>query len=49
MFIISPLFGGMSKMFSTHPPVEQRIAKLQEIATVEDSLFSKWLVIGSVS
>jgi heat shock protein HtpX len=23
MFIISPLFGGMSKLFSTHPPVEQ--------------------------
>jgi len=33
MFIISPLFGGMGKLFSTHPPVEQRIAKLQEIAS----------------
>jgi heat shock protein HtpX len=32
MFIISPLFGGMGKLFSTHPPVEQRITKLQEIA-----------------
>lgn len=32
MFIISPLFGGMGKLFSTHPPVEQRIQKLQEIA-----------------
>ena len=32
MFIISPLFGGKGKLFSTHPPVEQRIAKLQEIA-----------------
>ncbi len=32
MFIISPLFGGMGKLFSTHPPVEKRIAKLQEIA-----------------
>jgi heat shock protein HtpX len=32
MFIISPLFGGMSKLFSTHPAVEKRIAKLQEIA-----------------
>lgn len=32
MFIISPLFGGMGKLFATHPPVEQRIAKLQEIA-----------------
>jgi Zn-dependent protease with chaperone function len=26
------LFGGMGKLFSTHPPVEKRIAKLQEIA-----------------
>lgn len=33
MFIISPLFGGMSKLFSTHPPVEQRIERLQEIAS----------------
>ena len=33
MFIISPLFGGMGKLFSTHPPVEQRIARLQEIAS----------------
>lgn len=32
MFIVSPLFGGMGKLFSTHPPVEQRIVKLQEIA-----------------
>lgn len=32
MFIISPLFGGMSKLFSTHPPVEQRIERLEEIA-----------------
>ena len=32
MFIISPMFGGMGKLFSTHPPVEKRIAKLQEIA-----------------
>jgi Zn-dependent protease with chaperone function len=32
MFIISPLFGGMSKLFSTHPPVEQWIAKLQALA-----------------
>lgn len=32
MFIISPFLGGMGKLFSTHPPVEQRIRKLQEIA-----------------
>jgi heat shock protein HtpX len=32
MFIVKPAFGigGLSKMFSTHPPTESRIAKLQE-------------------
>ncbi len=34
MFIVSPLSGGsMLSLFSTHPPVEQRIARLQEMAT----------------
>ncbi len=33
MFIINPLTGGgVMKLFSTHPPVEERIKKLQEIA-----------------
>lgn len=33
MFIINPLRGGgIAKLFSTHPPVEERIARLQEIA-----------------
>lgn len=33
MFIINPLRGGgITKLFSTHPPVEERIARLQEIA-----------------
>ena len=33
MMIINPLFGGgMSKMFSTHPATEERIARLQEMA-----------------
>lgn len=32
MFIISPLFGGLGKLFSTHPPVEERIRRLQELA-----------------
>ncbi|TDR32535.1 zinc metalloprotease HtpX [Hydromonas duriensis] len=32
MMIINPLFGGVSKMFSTHPATEERIARLQEMA-----------------
>jgi heat shock protein HtpX len=30
MFIVSPLFGGgITKLFSTHPPMEERIARLE--------------------
>lgn len=33
MFIVSPLFGGgMTSLFSTHPPIEERIARLQHMA-----------------
>lgn len=33
MFIVSPFFGGgLSGLFSTHPPMDQRIARLQEMA-----------------
>lgn len=33
MFIMNPLHGGgIMKLFSTHPPVEERIKRLQEIA-----------------
>ncbi len=33
MFIINPLHGGgISKLFSTHPPIEERIKRLQEIS-----------------
>ena len=33
MFIVSPLFsGGMANLFSTHPPMEERIARLQQMA-----------------
>jgi len=33
MFIVNPLSGkALMKLFSTHPPIEERIARLQEIA-----------------
>ncbi|HZX48424.1 MAG TPA: M48 family metalloprotease, partial [Nitrospirota bacterium] len=33
MFIVSPLTGGgMLSLFSTHPPIEERIARLEAIA-----------------
>lgn len=33
MFIISPLFGGIGKLFSTHPPIDERIKRLQKLAS----------------
>ncbi|MBK7378716.1 MAG: zinc metalloprotease HtpX [Ignavibacteriales bacterium] len=34
MFIVNPLKGGgLAKLFSTHPPVEERIKRLQEISS----------------
>ncbi|RME98039.1 MAG: protease HtpX, partial [Alphaproteobacteria bacterium] len=33
LFIVNPLAGGgMAKLFSTHPPIEERIARLQNLA-----------------
>jgi heat shock protein HtpX len=33
MFIVNPLFGGgITKLFSTHPPTEERIARLERLA-----------------
>jgi heat shock protein HtpX len=33
MFIVSPFFGGgMSNLFSTHPPIEERISRLRQMA-----------------
>jgi heat shock protein HtpX len=35
MFIVNPLTGGgMMKLFSTHPPMEERIARLEAMARV---------------
>ena len=34
LFIVNPLrSGGIMKLFSTHPPIEERVARLEEIAT----------------
>jgi heat shock protein HtpX len=32
MFIINPFLGGLQRLFSTHPPTDERIARLQAIA-----------------
>ena len=33
LFIVQPLLpGGLSGLFSTHPPIEQRIARLEQMA-----------------
>jgi len=32
MFIVNPFVGGLQKLFSTHPPMEERVRRLQEIA-----------------
>jgi heat shock protein HtpX len=33
MFIVNPLAGGLAGLFSTHPPVEERIRRLQSMAS----------------
>ncbi len=34
LFIVNPLSGGsLLKLFSTHPPMEERIARLEAMAT----------------
>ena len=32
LFIVNPFFGGFQRLFSTHPPVEERIRRLHAIA-----------------
>jgi heat shock protein HtpX len=33
LFIVNPLSGaGLMKLFSTHPPLEERIARLEKMA-----------------
>jgi len=32
LFIVNPLKGGISKLFSTHPPVEERVRRLRQMS-----------------
>jgi heat shock protein HtpX len=32
LFIVNPFFGGLQRLFSTHPPVEERIRRLESLA-----------------
>jgi heat shock protein HtpX len=32
LFIVQPFHGGMAGLFSTHPPMEKRIEKLETLA-----------------
>jgi heat shock protein HtpX len=42
MFIVNPFLGGVKRLFSTHPPTEERIRRLELIATEMDiSLLDK--------
>jgi len=33
MFIVNPFLGGLQKLFSTHPPIEERIQRLEAMAS----------------
>lgn len=35
IFIVNPFFGGLQRLFSTHPPAEERIRRLQLLAGKE--------------
>jgi heat shock protein HtpX len=37
MFIVNPFTGGLQALFSTHPPIEERIRRLQALATGEQA------------
>ena len=42
MFIINPLHGGLSGLFSSHPSTEERIARLKAMATPETKATGPW-------
>jgi heat shock protein HtpX len=31
LFIVNPFLGGLSRLLSTHPPVEKRISRLEKL------------------
>ena len=38
LFIVNPLrMGGVDRLFRTHPPTEDRVARLQQIAARDDA------------
>jgi heat shock protein HtpX len=39
MFIMNPFFGGLQRLFSTHPPVVERIRRLRLLAKENDRVF----------
>jgi heat shock protein HtpX len=36
MFIVNPLRGGLSSLFSTHPPMEERVSRLNKMAASDE-------------
>jgi len=38
MFIVNPFIGGIQKLFSTHPPAEERIRRLKEMAQTPQAI-----------
>jgi len=43
MFIANPFFGGLKKMFATHPPMEERVRRLEELANSRQFRSSDYL------
>ena len=42
MFIVNPLHGGLSGLFSSHPSTEERIARLKAMATPDAKVTGPW-------
>jgi heat shock protein HtpX len=42
MFIVNPLHGGFAGLFSSHPPAEERIARLKAMAGTSVKTTGPW-------